>query len=170
MSKTLQKEVDPILCASQERKISGELSYNELTRLKDVIEPSSQPIRADLEFSRIGKFVVVTGRISASLVLQCVACLEALDFQVEIDVKLAIINSESLLNQLPDNYEPCLLEGDHLLISELVESEVVLVLPDVPRHNVCPIDLPKSSSSKDFALQMEEKKNPFDVLESLKKH
>jgi len=170
MSKTLQIEVDPILCASQERNIVGQLEYSQLTRIQDDIESSSESIKADLTFSRIGKFVVLTGRIYSNLVLQCSACLESIDFPVDIDVKLAVINNEELLSLIPDGYEPCLIEGDHLMISHMVEDELVLVLPSIARHTSCPVDLPHSSASKDFVLEAEEKKNPFEALKSLKKN
>ena len=170
MSKTLQIEVDPILCASQERNIVGELKYSQLTRIQDDVEPSSTPIKADLKFSRIGKFVVLTGRISCNLVLQCAACLELMDFPVDLDVKLAVINNEALLSLIPDGYEPCLIEGDHLMINHVVEDELVLVLPSIARHDNCPVELPHSSTSRDFVLEAEEKENPFEVLKSLKKH
>jgi len=170
MSKTLQIEVDPILCASQERSIVGELEYNKFKRINEDVESSSEPIKASLDFSRIGKFVVLTGRISGRLVLECSACLEPIDFPVDIDVKLAVIKDEALASLLPDGYEPCLIEGDRLTISDMVEDELVLVLPSIARHTVCPTALPTSSASKDFVLETEEKKNPFEALRSLKKN
>jgi len=168
MSKTLQIDVNPSLCASQERSVSGELPYAEMTRLQQDIDPTSGPIEADVMFSRVGKFVVLTGRISGNLVLQCAACLELTNFPVDIDVNLAIIKDDSLVGLLPEGVEPYLLEDEHLLMSEIVESEVVLVLPSIARHDVCPIELPTSSTSKDFMPETEEKKNPFEALESLK--
>jgi len=170
MSKTLQIEVDPLLCANQQRNIVGELEYSQLTRIQDDVESSSEPIKADLTFSRIGKFVVLTGRISGNLMLQCAACLESMDFPVDIDVKLAVINNEGLLSLIPFGYEPCLIEGDELVISNVVEDELVLVLPSIAKHVNCPVELPKSSASKEFVLETEEKKNPFEALKSLKKN
>ena len=168
MTKTLQIEVDPSLCANQERNITGELSYDKLQQIQADIDISSSAIRANLTFSRAGKFVVLTGRISANLVLQCAACLELTDFPVDIDVKLAIVNDEARMGMVPDDYEPYLYEGERLLMSDIVEAEVVLVLPSIARHEVCPVELPKSSTSKDFTLETEKKKNPFEALEKLK--
>jgi len=168
MTKTLQIEVDPSLCANQERNITGELSYDKLQQIQADIDISSSAIRANLTFSRAGKFVVLTGRISANLVLQCAACLELTDFPVDIDVKLAIVNDEARMGMVPDDYEPYLYEGERLLMSDVVEAEVVLVLPSIARHEVCPVELPKSSTSKDFTLETEKKKNPFEALEKLK--
>ena len=121
-------------------------------------------------FSKVGKFVVLTGRIYSDLVLQCAACLEPTVFPVDIDVKLAITNNEDRLSLVPEGYEPYLFEGDRLLMSEVIESEVVLVLPSIARHDVCPIELPKSSTSKDFKLEAAVKTNPFEALEKLKKY
>ncbi len=168
MSKTLQIEVNPKLCASQERVIFGELPYKELKQIQQDIEISSGAIKAEVMFSKVGKFVVLTGRISSDLVLECAVCLELTVFPVDIDVKLAVINNESRLGSVPDGYEPYLFEGDSLLMSEIIESEVVLVIPFIARHDVCPVELPKSSTSKDFKFETEPKKNPFEALEKLK--
>jgi len=170
MSKTLKIEVNPILCANQERRICGELSYDKFQQIQQDVDSSSEPIKADVIFSREGKFVVLTGRIYGDLVLQCAACLEPTVFPVEIDVKLAITNNESRLSSAPDGYEPYLFEGESLWMNEVIESEVVLVIPSIARHDVCPVELPKSSTSKDFKLEVDVKKNPFEALEKLKKH
>ena len=54
MSKTLQIQVDPFLCASQERTISGALHYPDLMIIQHDIDPSSGPIEANLTFSKQG--------------------------------------------------------------------------------------------------------------------
>ncbi|ORU91007.1 MAG: nucleic acid-binding protein [Cycloclasticus sp. symbiont of Poecilosclerida sp. N] len=169
MTKTLQIDVNPMLCASQERAIFGELKFDELKQIQQDIEPSSAPIIADVMFSKEGKFVVLTGRIAGDLVLQCAACLEPTVFKVDVDVKLAVINDEARLSLVPEGYEPYLFAGDSLLMSEVIESEVVMVLPSIARHEVCPVELPKNSTGKDFKLKTDVKKNPFEALGSLKK-
>lgn len=170
MSKTLQIEVDPLLCASQERVISGDLPYAELKHMQKDVDSSSSPIVVELMFSKVRKYIVLTGRISADLVVQCAACLELTDIKIDIDVKLALINREGLMDSVPDGYEPYLFEGEKLLMSELIEGEVVLMLPSIARHDVCPIELPNSSTSKDFMPETEVKKNPFEALAGFKKH
>ncbi len=93
----MQIEVNPLLCASQERVILGELSYAELKQIQQDIAPSSSAITVELMFTKVRKFVVLTGRISSNLVVQCAACLELTDIEVDIDVKLALMMVTSLI-------------------------------------------------------------------------
>lgn len=168
MSKTLQIEIDPYTCADQRRIFEGVVSVDNITRLEADIDSSTPDIKAVLEFAREGKFIVVMGRIRGYLVLQCAACLEAVDFSVDIDFKLAIINDDALIPLLPTDCEPKVYEGEKILLSDIVEDELVLAVPDIVRHEVCPIELPHSSTSKDFFEEVEVKVNPFKVLEGFK--
>jgi len=170
MSNTLQIEVDPFLCASQRRYFEGEVTYQQMPRLQEDIEASTKPLDAKLEFSKEGKFILLTARIKGTLVLQCAACLEEMDFPIDINVRLVLINDESLFGVLPEEYEPRVIEGDRVLLSSIVEDEIVLALPYIARHDVCPVELPMSSASDNFVIEKEVKTNPFKVLEDFKKN
>ncbi|PCI22724.1 MAG: nucleic acid-binding protein [Piscirickettsiaceae bacterium] len=168
MNKTLQIEIDPFLCASQGRMFDGQLGYQDMQRLQADVDPAMPDINIHMEFARKGKFIVLTGRIHGYLVLQCAACLGAIDFPIDIDLKLAVVNDEALLSLIPSGFEPHLFDGDKLLLSSIVEDELVLALPDIARHEVCSIELPRVSTSKDFVEEVDVKENPFKVLEGFK--
>lgn len=170
MNKTLQIEIDPYLCADQRRVFSGKLMYQEMSRIHNDIDESTPDVQVDIEFAREGKFIVVTGRIQGYLVLQCAACLEALHFPIDIDVRLAVINDEALVTLIPKGFEPKIFDGEKLVLSELIEDELVLAMPDIARHDVCPVKLPNSSTSKDFVEELDVKENPFKALEGFKKN
>ena len=56
----------------------------------------------------------------------------------------------------------------HLDLRELVEDELLLELPVVPRHDECPEPLPHANDEEDEA-PVEERPNPFAALAALKK-
>ncbi|PCH85897.1 MAG: nucleic acid-binding protein [Piscirickettsiaceae bacterium] len=168
MNKTLQIEIDPYTCADQRRIFEGFISAANITRLEADVDSSTPDIKATLEFAREGKFIVLMGRIDGHLVLQCAACLEAVNFPIDIDFKLAIINDDSLTSLLPTGCEPKVYDGEKLLLSDIVEDELLLALPDIIRHEICPVELPHSSTSKDFVQEVDVKVNPFKVLEGFK--
>lgn len=173
MNKTLQIAIDPYLCADQRREYSGQLSYSEMTRVHDNVLSSSQPIIVELQFAKERKFIVVTGRIYGDLMLECAACLGDMVFPVNIDVRLAIISDETLVDLVPESYDPWLMETDKLMLSTLVEDELLLELPVIARHTRCSVDLPSTSTSKGYEEAEDDadiKENPFKALEALKRH
>jgi len=83
---------------------------------------------------------------------------------------LAILKNERKIDELADMYDPWIIENsDPVRLSSVVEDELILSLPLVPRHeNAC---LPKEAwfRGDDVDDSVQEKKvSPFDVLASFK--
>ena len=53
-------------------------------------------------------------------------------------------------------------------LAALVEDEVLLAMPLVPRHEVCPVKVKMAAADIDFEAPVE-KPNPFAMLAQLKK-
>lgn len=170
MSNNIPTEIDPFLCADQNRRYELAFKADDFSRILDDLKDGSQPINAELEFSRDGKIIKLMGRIYGHLMLQCNACLEDIDFPVDIDVNLAIIRDEAMVELLDDDVDPCLLDEDNLSLKQVVEDELVIVMPYVARHDQCPTELPTTSKTDDFTLETDDKPNPFEALKDLKKH
>jgi uncharacterized protein len=50
---------------------------------------------------------------------------------------------------------------------ELIEDELLMEVPVVPRHEVCPVPVKLEVSDDGFEQANEQKENPFAVLQSL---
>jgi uncharacterized protein len=50
------------------------------------------------------------------------------------------------------------------ILRELIEDELLMALPVVPRHDECPTSVPLASSDDDFEVASAEKPNPFAAL------
>ena len=61
-----------------------------------------------------------------------------------------------------------LVVADEATAEALVEDELILALPLVPRHDTCPQDLPQQAADEDFEAASE-RPNPFAALAALKK-
>jgi uncharacterized protein len=73
------------------------------------------------------------------------------------------VSGEDEIKRLPEGYEPLLVTGEPLLTRELVEDEVLLAIPAIPRHGgeeACVTGYENQS--------LPERENPFAVLEKLK--
>jgi uncharacterized protein len=52
---------------------------------------------------------------------------------------------------------------------ELIEDELIMSAPIVPKHPVCPTSVPMSASDESFEAALAERPNPFAALAELKK-
>lgn len=105
---------------------------------------------------------------SVALPMQCQRCLTPVLEMVEAERSFRFVADEATAAALDDESEE-----DILVISRdfdalaLIEDELILSLPLVPLHEVCPQSVPMSAVDPEF-LEASERPNPFGVLAGLK--
>ena len=103
----------------------------------------------------------------ADVVLQCQRCLRPLDDAVHVDRHFRFVADEDTAAALDDETEDeVLVLQKSLNLRDLVEDEMLLALPLVPRHDVCPEVVPMQFGDVEV---VEEKANPFASLAILRK-
>ncbi len=104
----------------------------------------------------------------ACLELECQRCLGPVAAALEIDRALRFVPGEDQAAALDADSEDDVLALNRWLdLRELVEDELLLALPLVPRHEACPQPLPLAGEAalpEDHA----ERPHPFAVLQALK--
>lgn len=111
----------------------------------------------------------LTVHVVGYVVLTCQRCLRDFHYQIDAENTVLVVNDELDLDvdiDDPDALER-ILASAHLNALELVEDELILSLPYVPRHDQCP-DLPEALQNQDEEAE-DEKPNPFAVLSQFKK-
>ncbi|HEX7639285.1 MAG TPA: DUF177 domain-containing protein, partial [Burkholderiaceae bacterium] len=108
--------------------------------------------------------------VEADVVLQCQRCLQPVAEQVHVDRRFRFVADEATAAALDDESEDDVLELPRALdLRELVEDELLLALPLVPRHEVCPEQLPRSFGDIEEVDEAERAANPFAALAALRK-
>ena len=103
----------------------------------------------------------------ADIVLQCQRCLQPLNEPVRVDRHFRFVADEETAAALDDETEDEMLAlPKSLNLRDLVEDEMLLALPLVPRHVVCPETVPMQFGDIE---EVEEKANPFASLALLRK-
>ena len=103
----------------------------------------------------------------ADVILQCQRCLQPLDEAVHVDRHFRFVADEDTAAALDDEIEDEVLAlPKSLNLRDLVEDEMLLALPLVPRHEVCPEAIPMQFGDVEV---VEEKANPFASLALLRK-
>ena len=104
--------------------------------------------------------------------LTCQRCLQPVEEQLNASRWFQFVGSEDEAASLDAEAEEDVLAlTRHLDARELIEDELLLALPLVPRHEICPDPLtaPAVDSAEDDATGDEQRPNPFAKLAVLKK-
>lgn len=148
--------------AVERASLAGELELCQLARLADLLSDAGGSLvyRLDGSMGSDGRAqlrVAVDGVVS----LCCQRCLEALAHPLELRSVLEFVASDSDLTQeeLEDDSRDFLPLEKELDVIALIEDEILLALPAVPRHDDCV--LPGGS-------QESPSESPFSILAGLK--
>ena len=109
-------------------------------------------------------------RLTATTTLPqiCQRCLGPVDVVVDVNREFRFVESEVLAEQQDDECEEDLLViSREFDLAALVEDEVLMAMPLVPRHEICPVKMKMVAVDKDFEAP-DDKPNPFAVLAQLK--
>ncbi|MBS0293913.1 MAG: DUF177 domain-containing protein [Proteobacteria bacterium] len=109
-------------------------------------------------------------KASATLPMTCQRCLHTVDVPLEVEREFRFVADEATAEALDsDSEEDLLALSREFNLRELIEDELLMVLPVVPRHDECPTGVKLVSSDADFEEANAQKTNPFAALAGLRK-
>ena len=120
-----------------ERKsvLRGVIELKRFNRLIGALESDAGAVEAELRFRRDPDgWLVVALEFETTVRLVCQRCLAPLEYRIGDKVEVALLESEALEKHVPDRYEPLVLDEDRLMPAMLIEDELIISLPIVPRH------------------------------------
>lgn len=170
---SLPLQIDPFRLAETGRSFSGKLSLRHMHRLKTSLLSDSGEVELALDFGidETGtKFL--RGHVAVDLELECQRCLEAMTLSIDKEMLVAFVRSNVEAEQLPEDYDPFVVEQTPIALIDVIEDELILSLPQVPMHRRedCPAsEILDADIQADKATdELEQKQNPFEVLAKLK--
>jgi uncharacterized protein len=163
--------------AKDAAELEGEWPLAALDRLSDAAHDDAKPGESDLARWHVrGENRPVRGgapqtwlhlQASTRLGLVCQRCLAPVDTPIEAERSFRFVAGEEAAAQLDaDQEEDVLALTRSLDLRELVEDELLLALPLVPRHDICPEPLPMEHGDDDAEA---DRPNPFAALAALKR-
>jgi uncharacterized protein len=159
--------IDPLSFAERGKRLLGEIKINELSRLSDILLDSSGEIEIDFSFDKEGRVPVIVGEIKANLIAECQSCLKQVVLPVDKYFKLGMVLTDEQADRLTSDYEPLFLQGEKISLNDLVEDELLLALPDFPKHSEVCVEREETEAVNNDEQQMDSN-NPFSVLAKLK--
>ena len=161
---TLPTKVDPFRLADLSLGLRGTLPISKMTRLCPSLASSEGEVAVDLVFGVDEEDIrYVRGQMTTCLMLNCQRCLVPFRYEIIGNFMLGIVRTEEEADRLPKRYDPLCVPDLSLVISEVVEDELIVSLPIVPMHAVSECKAKQSIESHSI-----ETDNPFGVIESLR--
>ncbi|MEK8049905.1 DUF177 domain-containing protein [Ideonella sp. DXS22W] len=170
--------LDVAAFAADGAALDGQWPGASLERLADTQTPPQDVPLAEVRWQAAGERRPVTGgeaelwlSLSADtrVWLTCQRCLQPFEVPLSLSRRIRFVRGESQAEALDAESEDDVLALSRSLdLRELVEDELLLDLPIVPRHAVCPQPLPTGSPADEAGEAASPRENPFAVLRQLK--
>jgi len=130
---------DPNTFAEHNTELHGLVAVKPMLRLNDHVISSDSMVTTKLRFSRgLFGYPLVLGEAQVNVTMRCERCLDGVDVALNSEINVLIKPNEDNLpenpvtaDESPDFHE---FDGKLLTLSELIEEELLLVMPLVPKH------------------------------------
>ena len=164
--------------AAAASSLQGECAQHELARLAaSLMALPGDGLPPPVIWSAVGEQRAQTGgppqtwlRLQAhtTVTLQCQRCLQPMAETLVLDRWFRFVGSEDEAERLDeDSEEDVLVMSRRFDLLELLEDELILALPLVPRHETCPQPLPMSAGADEVGDETAPE-NPFAALAALR--
>jgi len=146
--------------------LEGVMPLAKLSRLSELLSDNAGELSAKLHFTSGTGYLGLYGEVEASLQLICQRCMKPMKHKVSGQFKFGLMTSEEYEHKVPDDADPYLLEGDEQSVVEVLEDELLLLIPIAVMHDKeCSEFLQQQNEERRLE---KEKSNPFAVLKDLK--
>jgi uncharacterized protein len=121
--------------AARQARFRSEFTVKEMHRLAAHLGCEHGSATAEFVFSsRAPGYVSLEIAIESRVGATCQRCLEPFELEISERVEFGVVVDEGSIGALPEGIEPLVLDGDRLMPLQLVEDELIMAVPMVPKH------------------------------------
>ncbi len=166
MQNWLPDRIDPRVWLQRGGRLSGAVPVAGMARLGSLLAPGGE-VRAELALSQEAERAPLRldGHLQGHVTMVCQRCLGEVEVPVDVTLALDLVTTEAVARRVPEGREPWLMSGDLLALAELLEDELILAVPTVPRHPAGSCQAPAMAGAAEATV---ERPHPFSVLARLK--
>ena len=177
MSKTFNAQrLDVAAFADAKAVLSGTESLQKYERLAQELQAPAPDLTLDWQATGGARkaangsvYPSVHLQVQATLPLTCQRCMGEVRVPLAVDRHFVFVPDEDTAAALDEASDDDVLAlAPDFDLRALIEDELLMALPLVPRHEQCPDAVQLSVQSADFDAAQEEKTNPFAALAALK--
>ena len=165
---------DPQSFADQATELNGLVAAKAMRRLQESVLSIEPMVTTNLMFSRgVYGYPFVQGEARVKVNMKCERCLDEVGFTLKPSISVLIKPESDSLPEDHENFEDISdiheYDGKYLTLSDLIEEELLLILPLVPKHediSLCNQDMVAwlASNEEQKENSAEKADNPFAIL------
>ncbi|MEI6895031.1 MAG: 23S rRNA accumulation protein YceD [Colwellia sp.] len=161
--------IQPSRSAQRRLVCEGVYKLSDMTRLLAECDSVSEHVKVSAKFHVDERgLTVMSGTGSTLVALTCQRCNKSFEQLLEVDFTFSPAKNEEAAEKIPSYYDVVELdENGEVNLRELVEEELMLVIPLIPRHKIQDCSADADSVWGELPEELE-KPNPFDVLKQFK--
>lgn len=160
-----------ILCETSE-ELSFSLPFKKLKRASDLIETMDTSFSARIHFFKEDTRLFATGNLVGSFGLKCQRCLENFNYYLDVKLKWNLVDFIDDEQNSYEDFDQIELDGTRLSLIEVLEDEVIMAIPFIPKckSEDCKLDLSASEvlDADSNSSQNTKLNSPFAILRKLK--
>lgn len=118
-----------------ETAIDFSIPLADLPRVSHELTSTDGDAKGRVRFSRQQGQAVADLEVSARPEVVCQRCMQPMRWPVEVKSRVALVSDYDAADRVPEGFEVFLVEADSVSVRDLVDEEVMLALPHVPRHD-----------------------------------
>ena len=177
LAEALPKRIRYVRQGDLEGSYRGYIPLERLPRLMDFLEESDDgseganaQVDVQLLFRKEGpdRFLVRV-RAACRTQLSCQRCLQAVDVGLETDHEIVLSNRAKTIEDLQHDVDGLLTEGDFVETAALIEDQLLLAVPMVPKHEDCAIGYGLSAGGAEREVE-ETEAEPATAEQSIDRH
>ena len=168
MFEPLPERLDLLRDAAQGRSFQGRVSLSRMERLCEAaaVAEGEAEVEFVLDRDEVGHSYM-KGWARATVSMTCQRCLELVELALVAEFSLGLVRGEQEAERLPEEYEPLRAGRDPVDVAPLIEDELLLALPVVPRHGQCTMNY-SPEPVEEIVEEEPPRENPFAALAALK--
>ena len=154
--------------------LSGELKLSDLERFCQGLPARAEQASNRVQWQVQGEYnaagqAFLSVQAQAVAVLECQRCMSLFEQPLQVSNRLELVRNNKALegDDAPDAIER-IVGSDRFDLLALIEDELILVLPYVPRHDICPSKEGQVEQAKAEPVEDAKRPSPFAVLSKLK--
>ncbi|MGH8541089.1 MAG: YceD family protein [Stenotrophobium sp.] len=164
---SIPQKVRASTAVKHQQHYAGAVAVNTLPRLVEALAGGDGELQVDLLARKSAGYPALTGTVGGTVMLNCRRCGQAYASPLDLKVDLRLVQSEEEEARLWKDCEPYWVQDDTLLLREVVEDEVLLALPMLPRCDSCENIASAAPDTGRAEQARREKQNPFADLKKL---
>jgi len=167
MNNSMPRFVDPYKMAKKQQALQGTIAVASMLRVTKLLASDDGELAYSLLFDvDEDGCCYISGKLQGKLLMRCQRCLQNFWQEIDCAFKVSPVANDEEAKELASDYEPVIIEDAKLDPADLIEDELILVMPLVAMHQISEQGCREAAKILDDKVQ--ESTNPFRILQELK--